>query len=578
LINPFKHVIQLGVTSEMPFESAQQIRLTNWIALLPLLAYFFYIGYGVAYQQWFSMFLAGTMIILTVTALWLNAIHHYGWAKALLIGLNTLSITITYHVFNVDYAVMSSYFPLVFCFAYFFDLSKERKPFVLGLIFVAVCIASNFLLPRQYFFAVNLSSDLVESSNLFHILISFAITGLLMRVILKNQITTNRKVVEAKNEAVRYNQLQTDFLANISHEIRTPLNGIVGISELLKTAQSREDFEEYLRTIRASGRLLNSIISDVLDITKLEANQIELESKEFRLRGSIRNSLNITRTEIKDRPVSCSAIVDDEVPLYLNGDRNRLEQILSNLLNNAIKFTKEGGITLRVSVVSKTDQNIELQFVIQDTGPGIPVEKQGFLFDRFYQVNSARNREKNGAGLGLAICKSLVELMGGVIWVESEVGTGSKFYFTARFGLHDPMQSMDKSVSNFVDLTDYATLVVEDNKINQMVIMKMLEQMNASVTLVEDGYAAEKLMISRPFDLVFMDLQMPGQDGLVTTRNVRAAEDVHQPYIIALTASAFQETKDECRAAGMNAYLSKPVLMSDLKEVSENYLRSISQM
>lgn len=514
------------------------------------------------------------MIVLTLVSMVLNASYHYGWAKMMLILLNTLSITITYHVFNVDYAVMSSYFPLIFCFAYFFDLSSEQKPFGVGLVFVLLCIASNFLLPRQYFYAVNLAPELAASSNLFHILISFGITGLLVWVILKNQISTKKKLIEAKNEAEQYNKLQSDFLANISHEIRTPLNGIIGMSELLKSTKEKEEFDEYLRTIRASGHLLNAIVSDVLDISKLEAGELELNKSSFRLRSSVKNSYNMVSASIKKKPLKIVSHVEEAIPEFLKGDRNRLEQIMSNLLNNAVKFTDDGEITLEVRKVAESDAAVELQFLIKDTGIGIPRAKQEMLFNRFYQVGHAQDHKYPGTGLGLSICKSLVELMEGNIWVESELGRGSCFYFVARFEkAFDQTQSKLKS-EKLLDLSRYTILVVEDNPVNQMVIMKMLERMNAVVTLAEDGIEAEELLDQRSFDLVFMDLQMPRQDGLDTTRHVRAKPLVKQPYIVALTANAFQESMDQCAEAGMNDYLSKPVIMSDLQKICEMFLKS----
>jgi signal transduction histidine kinase len=419
------NAFNIGIRSELSIEEKQRVRLTNLVALIPLIAYIFYVGYGFVYDQWFSAALAGTMIVLTVISLILNKARKYGMAKVILFGLNSLSLWLTYHVFNVNYAALSSFFPIIFCFAFFFDFEKERKYLIWATSIVSVAIISSFLLPRQLIYAINLEAAVRDSSNLYHILISFFLTGLVVWVILKNQTKTTQLLSKAKEEAEKYTRLQTDFLANVSHEIRTPLNGIVGITELLKSNTSEEETSQYLKTIRASGHLLSSIINDVLDVSKLEAQKIVLQKKAFRLESSIVNCVNITSTALATQKVFLNSVIDSNIPKYVSGDRNRLEQILSNLLNNAIKFTKEGKIEISAQLLNVTNNTVEIQFAISDTGIGISDQEQEQLFNRFYQVNSSKNRIYRGTGLGLSICKNLVELMGGRLKVSSKPNIGS---------------------------------------------------------------------------------------------------------------------------------------------------------
>jgi signal transduction histidine kinase/CheY-like chemotaxis protein len=564
------NAFNIGIRSELSIEEKQRVRLTNLVALIPLIAYIFYVGYGFVYDQWFSAALAGTMIVLTVISLILNKARKYGMAKVILFGLNSLSLWLTYHVFNVNYAALSSFFPIIFCFAFFFDFEKERKYLIWATSIVSVAIISSFLLPRQLIYAINLEAAVRDSSNLYHILISFFLTGLVVWVILKNQTKTTQLLSKAKEEAEKYTRLQTDFLANVSHEIRTPLNGIVGITELLKSNTSEEETSQYLKTIRASGHLLSSIINDVLDVSKLEAQKIVLQKKAFRLESSIVNCVNITSTALATQKVFLNSVIDSNIPKYVSGDRNRLEQILSNLLNNAIKFTKEGKIEISAQLLNVTNNTVEIQFAISDTGIGISDQEQEQLFNRFYQVNSSKNRIYRGTGLGLSICKNLVELMGGRLKVSSKPNIGSTFSFHAFF--EKAQQQQLEIVTHLTkDLGHLKVLVVEDNAVNRMVITKMLNQFNIDSAVAHDGHEAVLKVQSERFDVILMDIQMPNLDGLDATKVIRQIEKIRQPKIIALTANYSNEDIKKATQSGMDDYLTKPLLIKELERVLTKY-------
>ena len=562
--------LNVGVKSELSIEEKQRVRLTNLVAIIPLIAYIFYVGYGFYYSQWFSVALASSMIVLTVIALRLNAKMNYGLAKVVLFGLNSLSLWLTYHVFNVDYAALSSFFPIIFCFAFFFDFSKEKKYLVIATTLVMLAVVSSFIVPRQLIYAINLEADVRAASNLYHIVISFILTALVVWAVLENQARTTLSLSKAKDEAEKYTQLQTEFLANISHEIRTPLNGIVGLAELLKSSKSKEQTAEYLKTIRASGHLLSSIINDVLEVSKLEAHKITLQRSPFRFESSIVNCVNITSTALASNAVMLNYAIDPRIPKYVIGDRNRLDQVLSNLLNNAIKFTKKGEIKIGAKLLSEDEKHAHVQFNVSDSGIGISLTAQKRLFDRFYQVNSAKNRSYRGTGLGLAICKNLVELMGGTIAVQSEPNVGSTFSFNIQF-VKSTEPIAETKDPNTMNLSHLKVLVAEDNAINRMVISKMLDQFNISAIIAHDGKEAVAKTVNEKFDIILMDIQMPNMDGLEASQLIRQSLEITQPIIIALTANYSREDIEKAKLSGMDDFLSKPLFIKDLESMLVKY-------
>ncbi|MEQ8239514.1 MAG: ATP-binding protein, partial [Cyclobacteriaceae bacterium] len=419
-------------------------------------------------------------------------------------------------------------------------------------------------------YAINLEADVKAASNLYHIVISFLLTALVVWAVLQHQTKTTLSLNKAKDEAEKYTQLQTEFLANISHEIRTPLNGIVGLAELLRSSKSKEQTSEYLKTIRASGHLLSSIINDVLEVSKLEAHKIVLQHFTFRLESSIVNCVNITSTALASNEVVLHYSVDPKIPKYVMGDRNRLDQVLSNLLNNAIKFTKKGEINIVAKLLSEDEKHANVQFSISDTGIGISEDAQKRLFDRFYQVSSAKNRSYRGTGLGLAICKNLVELMGGTIEVQSEPNVGSTFSFTLEFDKSTEPISEPKE-PNAIDLGHIKILVAEDNAINRMVITKMLDQFNISSVIALDGKEAVEKAISEKFDIILMDIQMPNMDGLEASQLIRKIKNITQPTIIALTANHSRDDIEKAKQSGMDDFLSKPLFIKDLESMLVKY-------
>jgi PAS domain S-box-containing protein len=408
-----------------------------------------------------------------------------------------------------------------------------------------------------------------------------------------------KQLVDTREEAVRSMKAKTDFLSRMSHEIRTPMNAIIGMTMLAKKAKSRDAMIDCLSNVENSSSQLLGLINDILDMSKIEADKLDIVAEEFdftKLLDHIINVVKVKTDEKQQQLIVNSAIIDKA---RFIGDELRISQILINILSNAAKFTPDGGkIVLdidlcsesRVSaigcerdVVKTLSNEVTLCFSVTDTGIGIPDDQIDNIFNSFEQADGSIVRRFGGTGLGLAISKKLVELMGGSIQVKSEYGKGSTFTFGVIVTIPDKntVSKIDEKITaeeERIDLTGKEILVVEDNEINRMIIIGILEDTNAHFTSAENGKAAVDIFESDPdkFDLILMDVQMPIMDGLTATRQIRASKKTQGKNvpIVAMTANAFNEDKIECLESGMNDYMSKPLNIVEINAILKKYLLS----
>ena len=392
---------------------------------------------------------------------------------------------------------------------------------------------------------------------------------------------TERKRVElelneARAVAESASQTKSDFLASMSHEIRTPMNAIMGIADLLAQTHLSAQQDKYVQIFRRAGDNLLNLINDILDLSKVEASQLELEQTNFVLIDQMEVVMEMVGARAKEKGLALVCEIASDVPNNVVGDPTRLRQVLMNLLGNAIKFTGAGTVSLRVALDSDRDAPALLRFAVQDTGIGIPDEKLGRVFERFTQADSSTTRRFGGSGLGLTISKRLVELMGGQIWVESAVGEGSTFSFAVPLEAQTSethAAAVTEGASSDLPLAPLRILLTEDSPDNCTITLAYLAETPYTVEIAENGAVACDMFRAGHYDLVLMDRQMPVMDGLAATRNIRAWEHEigrNSIPIIALTASALKGDREMCLAAGCTAFLTKPlrqeVLLQAIRE------------
>jgi PAS domain S-box-containing protein len=395
-------------------------------------------------------------------------------------------------------------------------------------------------------------------------------------IIVDTDISEKKKIEEelitAKEKAEAAAISKQQFLANMSHEIRTPINAIMGIMHMLETTDQAETRRRYIQLVNTASNNLLNIINDILDMSKLEVGKMTLEKTDFNVHELALNLKRSMQYRAEEKGLQIQCHIDREVPMRLYGDPVRLNQILMNLVGNAIKFTQQGGVTISLKTAAHEDHKVKLLFTVSDTGIGIPKSAQKHIFEYFHQVHGDATRNYGGTGLGLAIVKRLTAIQKGKVWFKSEEGKGTEFYVELEFEIS---KDQHREAPRQVTLDDgqflkgKKILLVEDEALNQMVARHLLEkELGATVEIAANGKIATNKAKDSSYDLIIMDIQMPEMNGYDATRYIRTQlpSPKNETPVLAMTAHAFKDEEIKCKEAGMNAFVSKPIKIDDLKQ------------
>jgi signal transduction histidine kinase/ActR/RegA family two-component response regulator len=572
--NLYNKISNIGVTSDLKIEDAQRVRLSNILSILPLSVYIYFIIFGLLNHYYFPVFCCTFLTTFVLVGIYFNSKQQYQIAKIILFSGNSLIVFITYNSLNIDYSMLCYFFPLIIAYEIVFDVKKEFYYFMASFIFSLVCATACFLLPKYLFYSYEMSEELVKTSIVLNYLYPFLLAVLFMFTIIIIHSKTQDKLITAREESENANKSKSDFLSNMSHELRTPLNGIIGATNLLMHEPASSSQKKYYEVLAHTSDHMLNLVNHILDFSKIKEGKINLDRNVFNMKDSLSRLCRVYKTQNTHEEVIFEYEIDETLNKAVISDDLRINQILLNLLSNAFKFTKKGTVSLKAKLIASNIDNIEIRFVVKDTGIGIKPEEISKIFECFEQADNSTTRNFGGTGLGLSISKQLVSLFNSTLYVKSKVGEGSEFYFDITTTLDKSVkeEELDFDFSTKKKLEGLKVLVAEDNKVNMMVLLTFLKKWNVNYSEAINGVEALKKYRTNDFDLILMDLEMPEMDGYTTLKIIR--ETNNNIPILAFTAALYDGMAGDLEKKGFTDYLHKPFNPADLYTKISKYASS----
>ena len=487
-------------------------------------------------------------------------------------------------VFNFVITFLSSYFGkessveffLIFAIGLpfaLFSFTRKKHNIVIFCFIPFLCWLLLFFTDFKPFIDVELTNPIKTKTIVYHVSITVALLLVVFQLIYYSYINArvNKSAHYTKQRAIDASDAKSQFLSTMSHEIRTPLNAVIGLSHILGDNEPRRDQEQNIDALNYSGKILLSLLNNVLDYSKMQSTEIVLDEIPVDLSAAVKQIKKIHEAACLRKCVIMNLEIDADIPLVWL-DIVRFNQVLNNLVTNAIKFTEKGSITLRIKKINQSEETLELLTEIIDTGIGIPEDKQDIIWEVFTQASSATTRLYGGTGLGLPIVKSIVEAMGSFVKIDSKIDNGSRFYFNVNLKLASEQELYKTSHKKEHNFNEKRVLLVEDNTINVLVGKQILEKANLKVEVAGDGLLAVNMVKQERFDIVLMDIQMPIMDGYKASKEIRKFNK--NIPILALSASIFMEVKDKMEECGMNGFIVKPFDPEDLLNQIAHFTKS----
>jgi len=587
----YNHIINLGVYDDTPVQLQKRIRFANFLELYSLVFYLLYLILGFIVGSTFMTVVSFCVLLSGPAGMYMNKRRRYALANFIFLSaFNLLLLFCCNSLSNgKDYIVF--FLPTLFSYVILYDFEKDLPNALLNLSVSVACMAGVFLLPQHLLVSVNVGQQWTDFFFVFNYCTAF-IVAMSYMLFIANHIKRNGRELQAayieserQKEAYLEQKIcaenataaKSQFFSNMSHELRTPLNGIIGTVHLLLQEEMLPAHRQHYKVLKYSSEHMLSLINDVLDFSKIEAGQMDLSQAPFNLKQSLQKVHDVFEKRFAERNIRLIFDTSDFLDRDFISDETRLNQVLTNLISNALKFSKQGSVRCSVNLVSATSQSAQIRFCVEDTGIGISEEQQQYIFDAFRQAESNTTRRFGGTGLGLTISKKIVSMLGGDLQVTSRLNHGSTFHFTVNLPFSEQKRAFvdDEMVNSLQNMKGARVLIVDDSFVNRRITRRFLERWEVEMDEAANGNEALDLFYKNRYDVLLIDLHMPVLDGYETIAAIRKVDQ--STPALAFTAAILPDMRRKLLEHGFSDFLQKPFRPEDLhRKISSSYMQKQS--